>query len=198
LGVHSTRRARIEPGDKAVILGTGRLGLSVLELVKQSSAAGVAVVDVLDSRLEIAERMGADLTINARGRDPVAAVMEWTADQGADRVFECVGSAEDIPDRERPPQQAIHMTRSGGRVIIMGLGGQHTPVFWKEVALKELEIVGSRVSLGSFQRTLELMTQDRFHPDLLVSREFKLDQTDEAFRLLEDSPEEYLKILIEI
>ena len=67
-----------------------------------------------------------------------------------------------------------------------------------QLAGKELEIVGSRVSLGSFQRTLELMTQNRFHPDLVVSREFKLDQTDEAFRLLEENPEEYLKILIEI
>jgi threonine dehydrogenase-like Zn-dependent dehydrogenase len=198
LGVHSTRRARIEPGDKAAILGSGRLGLSVLETVKQSGVAGVAVVDVLDSRLKIAERMGAGLTINARRRDPVEAVLEWTAGQGADRVFECVGTAEDVPDRPRPPQQAIHMARSGGRVVIMGLGGQHTPVFWKEVAFKELEIVGSRVSLGSFQRTLEMMTQNRFQPDLLVTREFKLDQTGEAFRLLEENPAENLKILIEI
>ena len=60
LGVHSARKAQIEPGDRVVILGAGRLGLAVLEVIKQTAAAWVCTVDVIDSRLNIAEKMGAD------------------------------------------------------------------------------------------------------------------------------------------
>jgi threonine dehydrogenase-like Zn-dependent dehydrogenase len=197
LGVHASRRARIEPGDRVVILGAGRLGLSVLELVRQSSAAWVASVDVLGPRLEIARQMGADLVINARESDPSAAIDELTKGKGVDRVIECIGTAADIERRDWPPQQAVSMARSGGRVVVMGLGSQRTPVFWKQVAMKELEIVGSRVTLGDFPRALDLMATGRFHPDLLVSGEYRLDQLAEACEQLEANPEDYLKLLIQ-
>ena len=196
LGVHSTRRAAIEPGDRVVVLGAGRLGLSVLELVGQSAAAWVCSVDILDSRLEVAARMGADLTVNSSRTDAVGEIMEATHGLGADRVIECVGSAREVPSGEFPPQQAFRMCRNGGRVVLMGLGGQMSPALWKEVALKELTVVGSRVTLGDFPRALELMAQGRFHPDLLISGEFGLEEAQQAFRLLEDNPENYLKILI--
>jgi threonine dehydrogenase-like Zn-dependent dehydrogenase len=68
---------------------------------------------------------------------------------------------------------------------------------WKQVAMKELEIVGSRVTLGDFSRALDLMATGRFHPDLLVSGEYRLDQLAEACEQLEANPEDYLKLLIQ-
>ncbi len=89
---------------------------------------------------------------------------------GVDRVIECVGTAAAIDGLEMPVQQAVRISRSGGRVVVMGLGSQHTPVFWKEAVLKELQILGSRVTLGDFPRALDLMARNRFHQDLLVSK----------------------------
>ena len=196
LGVHSARKARVEPGDRVVILGAGRLGLSVLEVVRQTAAAWVAAVDVVDNRLEIAVRMGADLTINARVDDPVDAILSQTGGLGVDRVIECVGTYVEIPDREGPVQQAVKMARNGGRVVVMGLGSQLTPVFWKACVFKELEIVGSRVTFGDYPRALRLMELNRFHPELLISEVFDLNQIDRAFDLLEEKPDRYLKVLV--
>jgi L-gulonate 5-dehydrogenase len=196
LGVHSVRRARIEPGDKVVVLGAGRLGLSVLEVARLSATTWVAVVDVIDSRLEIARQMGADLVINALKEDPVRAVLGVTNNLGVDRVIETIGAAVTIPERDWPAQQAVKMSRHGGRMVMMGLGPQETPVLWKEVALKELEIAGSRVTLGDFPRALDLMASNRFHPDLLITRDFQIEETGEAFRLLEEDPGKYIKVLI--
>ena len=196
LGVHSARKARVEPGDRVVILGAGRLGLSVLEVIKQTAAAWVAAVDVVHSRLDIATKMGADLTVNARAEDPVDAVLSQTGGLGVDRVIECIGTYVEIPDREGPVQQAVKMARNGGRVVVMGLGSQLTPVFWKACVFKELEIVGSRVTFGDYPRALRLMELNRFHPELLISEVFDLNQIDRAFDLLEEKPDRYLKVLV--
>jgi len=196
LGVHSARKAMIEPGDRVVILGAGRLGLAVLEVIKQTAASWVCAVDILDNRLEIARKMGADLTINAAAEDPVEKILEQTGGLGVDRVIECVGTYVEMDDREGPVQQAVKMSRSGGRIVVMGLGPQLTPVFWKECVFKELQIVGSRVTLGDYPRALQLMELNKFHPELLVSEIFDLKHVDQAFHLLEDKPDQYLKVLV--
>ncbi|KPJ76219.1 MAG: hypothetical protein AMJ54_12270 [Deltaproteobacteria bacterium SG8_13] len=198
LGVHSVRKAMIEPGDRVVILGAGRLGLAVLEVLKQSAVSWVCAVDVLDSRLEIATKMGADLTINAASEDPVETVLSRTDGLGVDRVIECVGTYVEIEGRQGPVQQAVQLARSGGRIVVMGLGSQFTPVFWKDAVFKELQIVGSRVTLGDFPRAIQLMDMGRFHPDLLVSEVFELENLGEAFHLLEDKPDEILKVMVKI
>ena len=198
IGVHSARRAMIEPGDRVVILGAGRLGLSVLEVIRQTGASWVCSVDLLENRLEIAKRLGADLTINALGENPVQKILSVTKGFGVDRVIETVGAAVAIEGRKMPIEQAVQMARYGGRIVVMGMGPQSTPVFWKEFVEKEIQLVGSRVTLGDFPRALDLMSHGRFHPDLLISKEYPLEETGEAFRLLEEEPDRYLKVLIRI
>jgi threonine dehydrogenase-like Zn-dependent dehydrogenase len=198
IGVHSIRKAMIEPGDRVVVLGAGRLGLSVLEVIKQTAASWVCSVDLLENRLEIARRLGADLVINAREKDPVEKIFSITDGLGVDRVIETVGTAVEIGNRAMPVEQAVRMARHGGRIVVMGMGSQSTPVFWKEFVEKEIQLVGSRVTLGDFPRALSLMVQGRFHPDLFISNEFPLEETGEAFRLLEEEPDRYLKFLIRV
>jgi len=198
IGIHSIRKAMIEPGDRVVVLGAGRLGLSVLEVIKQTAASWVCSVDLLENRLEIAKRLGADLVINAGEEDPVKKILSLTDGLGVDRVIETVGTAVEMEGREMPIQQAVRMARHGGRIVVMGMGSQYTPVFWKEFVEKEVQLVGSRVTLGDFPRALSLMVQERFHPDLFISNEFPLEETGRAFRLLEEEPDRYLKFLIRV
>lgn len=198
LGVHSARKAMIEPGDRVVILGAGRLGLSVLEVIKQTGVSWVCSVDLLENRLEIAKKLGADLSIHVRKKDPVEEILSLTGGLGVDRVIETVGTAAEIENRDMPVEQAVRMARHGGRIVVMGMGSQYTPVFWKSFVEKEIQLVGSRVTLGDFPRALTLMSQGRFHPDLLISREYGLEKTGEAFRLLEEEPDRYLKFLIRV
>ena len=198
LGVHAVRRAMIEPGDKVVILGAGRLGLSVLESMKQTGTTWVCSVDLLENRLEIAQKIGADLTINAREKDPVEEILSLTGGFGVDRVIEAVGAVTEVPNRMWPMAQAVRIVRYGGRIVVMGQGAQSSPVLWRDVVMKEAQIVGGRVTLGDFPRTLRLMPQGRFHPDLIISGERSLEKTGEAFELLEEEPDRYLKFLIKV
>jgi threonine dehydrogenase-like Zn-dependent dehydrogenase len=196
LGVHATRKAMVEPGDRVAIFGAGRLGLSVLEVIQQTAAVWVCIVDVIDKRLEIARGMGVDLTINAKDDDPVDAILSHTNGRGVDRAIECVGTYIEISKQGGPVQQAVHVTRNAGRIVVMGLGSQHTPVFWKEAVYKELQIVGSRVTLGDYPRALALMARHKLHPDLLISKVIDLDDLPRVFHLLEEEPGQYLKVLV--
>jgi L-iditol 2-dehydrogenase len=155
-------------------------------------------VDLLENRLEIAKRLGADLVIDAREEDPVEKIRSITDGLGVDRVIETVGTAVEIGNREMPVEQAVRMARHGGRIVVMGMGSQSTPVFWKKCVEKEIQLVGSRVTLGDFPRALSLMVQKRFHPNLFISEEFPLQETGRAFRLLEEEPNRYLKFLIRV
>ena len=78
----------------------------------------------------------------------------------------------------------------------MGLGAQFTPVFWKECVFKELHIIGSRVTLGDYPRAIQLMQLNKFHPELLVSKVFDLQNLEQAFHFLEEKPDQYLKIMV--
>ena len=198
LGVHSARKAMVEPGDRVVILGAGRLGLSVLEVVKQTAASWICSVDILENRLEIAKKIGAEFTINAQIKDPVKEILSSTDGLGVDRVIETVGTAAEIENRDMPVEQAVRMARHGGRIVVMGMGSQYTPVFWKEFVEKEIQLVGSRVTLGDFPRALSFMSQGRFHPNLFISKECSLEETGEAFRSLEEEPDLFLKFLIKV
>jgi len=64
------------------------------------------------------------------------------------------------------------------------------------MSAKELDIVGSRVTLGDYPRALRLMALNKFQPELLISEVVAVDELDRAFRLLEEKPDQYLKILV--
>jgi len=81
-------------GDTVVVMGGGFAGQIIAQCAKKKGAERVVVVDVLDGKLELARKLGADLTINSARQDPVAALMELTGGVGADVVVEAAGSQE--------------------------------------------------------------------------------------------------------
>ena len=112
LGNHILWRGGVQPGETVVILGAGKLGLSVLDVLCHSANPGLTIItDVQPFRLEIARKLGADYAIHAEHDDPVARVAEITHGLGADCVIECVG----------------HLPRDRGPRGAAGAGGQDDP-----------------------------------------------------------------------
>ncbi|WP_141022349.1 zinc-binding dehydrogenase, partial [Salmonella enterica] len=74
--------ADVRPGKKIVILGAGCIGLMTLQACKCLGATNIAVVDVLEKRLAMAERLGATTVINGAKEDTVARCQQFTDDMG--------------------------------------------------------------------------------------------------------------------
>jgi L-iditol 2-dehydrogenase len=92
--MYSGMNCGVQLGDTAVVYGAGFAGQIIAQVLKQKGAHRVVVVDIVDTKLELACRLGADTGINAAHEDPVEKVKELTAGVGADLVVEAAGTEE--------------------------------------------------------------------------------------------------------
>lgn len=203
LGHHILQRGRVQPGETVVVLGAGKLGLSILDVLCHGAGPGLTLAtDLQPLRLETARKLGADVALDIREGDPVERVLKLTDGVGADCVIEAVGHyrlPEGQPYRQEPPMaQAVRMIRSGGRVVTTGLGEQLSAVHFKTLVLKEAEIIASRVTRGEFPRALQMMSRGLLHPELLITDVRPLDDITEAFARVEREEPETIKIVLEI
>lgn len=199
LGNHVLRRGHVELGETVVILGAGKLGLSVLDvLCHRAGPVTSIVVDLQPYRLDVAHKLGAEHAVNIREQDPLDLVMEITGGVGADVVIECVGHYHLPEGQEAPLAQAVKMIRNGGRIVTAGLGEQLTPVHFKTLVIKEADIIATRVTQGEFPRAIHLMSKGLLHPDLLITEQRPLREISEAFQKVDREDPETIKIVLDI
>ncbi|MBK9179357.1 MAG: Zn-dependent alcohol dehydrogenase [Acidimicrobiales bacterium] len=106
--------ADIRQGDTVAVIGCGGVGLNVIQGAKIAGAGEIIAIDMVPSKLELAEQFGATKTVNAKEVDPVSAVMDLTGQRGADVSFEVIGLGPTM-------EQAINMIRKGGEAVIVGV-----------------------------------------------------------------------------
>ena len=197
IGFHACRRSGIKETDQIVIWGTGKVGQSILHAVKTKTRNTVIMVDILDERLQNAKNSHNDIhIINASKKNPVEEIKSITNGKGVDIAFEAVGHFTDIPGVANPVRSCVQSIRGAGKVCVLGLGNEPSPVLMKELIWKEGTIVTSRVSHGEFAETIENLEKGTVKPDLLVSDVIHPSETQNAFEMLEEEPAKHLKILL--
>ena len=116
--VAAVETAGIGIGDSVAIYGQGSMGLECLQIARNSGAGLIVAVDVREEACRVSRELGADVALNARSEDPVAAIRELTEGNGADVVFDCAGGspAQGLAGT-RSLLQAIDSVRSGGKLV---------------------------------------------------------------------------------
>ncbi len=199
LGHHILERGGVQPGETVAILGAGKLGLSILDVLCHSAGAAMTIVaDLQPFRLETARQLGADYTINIAQEDPVERVLEITEGVGADCVLEAVGHYHLVEGQEPPLAQAVRMIRNGGRIVTAGLSEQLTPIHFKTLVVKEAEIIASRVTRGEFSRAIRLMSKGLLHPDRLITHQMAMREVTAAFARLDREEPDTIKIVLDV
>jgi 2-desacetyl-2-hydroxyethyl bacteriochlorophyllide A dehydrogenase len=189
VGFHAVRRSGLQPGETVVVLGCGMIGLGVL-LGALRAGARVIAVDLSDAKLEIAKRLGAHETINAKG-DVRAAVTALTG-EGPDVVIEAVGA-------EATFLQAVDMVVTTGRVVYIGYAKAPIAYDTKTFITKEIDIRGSRNALPQdFSDVIDCLKANPGAGDLIVSRVASLDQAPAALAAWDADPGAFTKILIDL
>ena len=112
VAVHSVARGASTHDDRCLVLGAGSIGLFTAFVLRNRGAAQVVVADVLADRRRRAERAGFE-TIDPLAEDLTHGVARLIRSEGADLVFECVGSQPTIA-------AALAATRKGGSTVIVG------------------------------------------------------------------------------
>ena len=128
------RTAEVAPGESAVVIGLGGVGLSAVIGLKSAGAGSIIAVDVSEAKRELAFAAGATDFVMF---DEVKSIRGLTGGRGADHAFECVGRSQTI-------QAAWKLTRRGGKVTVVGMGAKDDMV-----SLGALDIFHSARTLRS-------------------------------------------------
>jgi alcohol dehydrogenase len=159
--------APLRDTDKnVVIIGAGKLGLLMLQIVKNKGRKPIVVGR---SHLELAKKLGAELTIGI-DKDPVKKIMEETK-IGADIVIECTGVPESV-------DLAMTLVRNRGTINLKSTHGIRSMTDFTQVVVRELKIQGSRC--GPFPAAIQELEKGTVHVMDLISSTFPLTQIREA------------------
>jgi len=198
IAVHASRKTQVEAGDIVTILGAGKVGLSLLDVLRLSPARLLMSVDLDDSRLAVARELGADVTLNPIRDDVLGEVKRLTSGRGADKVIEAVGHPSPVPGQPTPAELAFHLVRSAGQITMIGQGEQTDSVYWREFVLKEATVRTSRLNLGDFPRAIALLEAGRLHPDRLITHRVPLADAPRAYADLAAHTPGMIKVVVEL
>ena len=199
IGFHASKRSGLSKEDDIVIWGAGKVGNAILHATKTITTGKIIMVDILDERLVLARSAFPDIhTVNARKENPVDFILRTTNNRGVDIAFEAVGHYHEIPGRHNPVRSCVHSIRGGGVVCTLGLSDEPVDLLMKELIWKEARIIASRVSHGEFSDAIEALENGKLDPAPMITGIMELQDADKAFRLLEEKPENHLKILLKI
>src|SRR4051812_38248472 len=90
IALHAVKRLSIERGECAAVVGSGMIGLLVIQALREAGCTEVVAIDIDDGRLALAKELGANATVNSSKTDPVAEILKRTAGEGVDVAVEVV------------------------------------------------------------------------------------------------------------
>ena len=188
VAVHDVRRSELAPGDRAVVIGGGPIGV-LIATVARDFGGEVLVIEPETNRRQQISDLGFT-TLDPRETDQVAWVTEWTGGAGADVVFEVSGAASAVLG-------ATDLARVRGTIVVVAIHPSPREINLQRVFWRELRILGARVyERVDFETAAELISLNRIPADLLISRIVPLSETGQAFDELETG--RAMKILVDV
>ena len=171
---------RVEPGDTVAIVGAGPIGLATVMTAKLFTPGRIVVLDIAEARLEKAQELGADVTIDNGRFDAVAEVMELTGGLGADVAIEAVGVPETF-------ELCTELIRPGGRVANVGVHGHPATLHLERLWIRDVTITTGLVDTYTTPKLLRLIAEGRLDATPFATHRFELDEMIEAYDTFADA-----------
>ncbi|XP_035826645.1 sorbitol dehydrogenase isoform X2 [Aplysia californica] len=189
VGVHATNRAGVGLGSTVLICGAGPIGLVNILTAKAKGASVVCVTDIDESRLQKAKELGADYTVKVTSRDAqqTAQLVEEAMGEKPDITIECSGAPSSL-------QTAIYATKSGGVVVLVGLGQEHVEMPVVNAGVREVDIRGIFRYVNCYPTALAMVASGKVNVKPLITHKFKLEESIKAFEAAKRG--EGIKIMI--
>jgi threonine 3-dehydrogenase len=165
-------------GEDVLITGAGPIGCMAVAIAKHCGARHVVITDVNEYRLELARKMGASLTLDAR-KDSIADAMKRLGmTEGFDVGLEMSGNAVAFKDLLK------HMNH-GGKVAILGIPPSEVAIDWNQVIFKGLVLKGvyGREMFETWYKMISML-QSGLDVSPILTHHFHVDDYQEAFEVM--------------
>jgi len=186
-------RARVKLGDMIAIIGAGPMGLLNL-MVAKATGAKVIVSELVEDRLNYAEKLGADFVVNPSREDPVETVKKLSDGKGVESVIVSISQQEAI-------EQGLKMVKAGGTVVLFGGAIEGTIarfdpnlIHYGEVTLTGSTFIGIPPNFKILKKSLDLISSKKIPVGKLITHRFPLDQIHKAFEVV--IRKEGLKVIV--
>ncbi len=189
--MHAQRLVNVFPGESVVVMGLGVTGQLHVQLAKARGAHPVIGITRSSSKRELAESLGADLTIPG-GPGAIAKVLEATCGRGADLIVETTGVVASLSD-------AVTMARVGGRLLLFGIiTATEGALPFYQLYFKELALINARVAKPEdYPNSIDLVERGIVRLEPLVSNVMQLAELNDAMGMLGSDNGQRMKIILE-
>ena len=190
VGLHAAARAGAGVGQTAVVLGTGPIGLCVVQALKAAGVSDIIATDVAPVRLQLATKLGANTTVNAAETDTVEAVMDLTGGRGADIVCETAGAVATV-------KLTSAIVARGGRVVLVGLPpADEVPYDVVGLAQKEADVLTVFRYANVYGKAVALLGAHRVDLKSMITSRYGLGRVPEALTFATRRTPDTIKIMV--
>jgi len=187
------RACEVTPADIVLVVGAGPVGLMHMQMAKIFGAQKVIVSEILEDRLEMALKFGADHVVNPLKENLEEVVLNLSNGRGADAIIIAASSGQ-------AQSQSLELVAIGGHINFFGTlpkGKDKIVIESNKVHYKNIKILGTTgTTVLNYYKTMELLLSDKIDLSKYISARFKLDQYEEAFKAAKSTGS--LKVIFEI
>jgi len=189
IAVHAFYRSGWQSGQSAVVVGSGMIGLLMIQVLAAKGCEQIFAVDIDPAKLKLACQLGAHAGFDARDEGLVEQLLQATGGIGVDHAFEVVGASG-------PVQASIDGVAKGGVVTLIGNVSPEITVHLQRIITKELDLRGSCASSGEYPECLDLIHRGAINMNAFISSEAPLDEGVQWFQRLYEKEDGLLKVIL--
>jgi len=190
VGLHAARKAQIKPGDLALVIGAGMIGLVTAMAAIAGGCNRVIITDIVQEKLDLASYFGM-MSVNVTREDLNEIVSKVTNGWGTDIVFEASGSEDAV-------LKVFEPLCPGGRVVFIGMPTHPVPMDIVSAQVKEARIETIFRYAHVYPRALLLMESGRVSLKPLITDRYRFEESIEAFEYAANPRPSSVKIVIEL
>lgn len=188
IALHGLHRLKLSDGEHIAIFGAGAIGLLAAMTALQYGTIPI-VIDVLDSRLELAEKLGVRHTVNIQRENLTDKIKKITKAQGCECAMEASGSNSAICS-------TLDVVSYAGRIALTGWPKKETMFPTDIITKKELDIYGARNSAREFEEAIDLIHTGKVNAKAILTKLVSLEDTSSVLQDIDQNPGNYLKVNI--
>jgi L-iditol 2-dehydrogenase len=190
VALHAVRVSDMKGGETALVIGAGMIGLLTLQAAKAAGASQVLIADIDCTRLDRAEKLGADATLLLSGTELVEEILRRTGGRGVDLVLEAVGRDETIA-------ASIASVRKGGTVTLIGNISPQVKIPLQVVVSRQIRLQGSCASSGEYPEAMALLANGKIKVKPLITAVAPLSDGPQWFARLHAGEPNLMKVVLD-
>lgn len=187
ISMHAVKRGQVKAGEHVVITGSGTIGLLAAQYAQYLGAIPI-VVDPVQERLDLAEKIGVKHTVNLATENAAEKIKEITHQRMAEAVIEASGNAAAI-------RSTIDYVAYSGRIVLVGWPKKEIMLPTALFTKKELDVKGSRNSYEDFPESIRLIAENKIDVNAIITKRVAFEELPKLVEDIAEHPGDYLKVV---